>query len=68
MPINKSNNPKESLALQKNKNMDGLINAEDASEEIQTAIEPKVSMQEGDRVSIYWGDEWNIEEGEKRKK
>lgn len=68
MTINKSNDPKEDLALQKNKNMDGLIKAEDASKEIQAVIESKVSMQKEDRASIYWGDEWNIEEGEKSKR
>ncbi|PFK39150.1 hypothetical protein COI93_14220 [Bacillus cereus] len=68
MTINKSNDQKKELALQKNINMDGLINQKDVSEGIQDIIEPEIGTQEGDRASIYWGDEWNIEEGEKRSK
>ncbi|MBC6973418.1 hypothetical protein H9I32_13910 [Bacillus sp. Xin] len=66
MTINKSNDPKKELALQKNSNMDGLINLKDVSEGIQDIVEPETSTQEGNRASIYWGDEWNVEEGEKR--
>ncbi|MCM0004269.1 hypothetical protein [Bacillus paranthracis] len=53
MSDNKSN---EEVAPKKIQNTDELINAEDAS------------MQDGDGISIYWGDEWNIEKGEERKK
>ncbi|HEK9103970.1 hypothetical protein [Bacillus cereus] len=66
MTINKSNDPQKELALQKNSNMDGLTNLKDVNEGIQDIVEPETSTQEENRASIYWGDEWNIEEGEKR--
>ncbi|MGF9965951.1 hypothetical protein [Bacillus rhizoplanae] len=56
MPTNESNNSKKELASRKTQNIDELNDTEE------------VSMQDGDGISIYWGDEWNIEKGEEKKK
>jgi hypothetical protein len=56
MPTNESNNSKKELASRKIQNIDELNDVED------------VNMQDGDGISIYWGDEWNIEKGEEKKK
>lgn len=56
MPTNESNNSKKELASRKIQNINESNDVED------------VSMQDGDGISIYWGDEWNIEKGEEKKK
>ncbi|MDZ5608193.1 hypothetical protein U2I54_14105 [Bacillus pseudomycoides] len=57
MSTNKPNSsPKEDLTPKKIQHTNELNATED------------ISMQDGDGISIYWGDEWNIEEGEKKQK
>lgn len=56
MPTNKWNNSKKESASRKSQNIDELNDTEE------------VSMQDRDGISIYWGDEWNIEKGEEKKK
>lgn len=67
MTNDKSNDSKEELAIPKIPGTDELINIEDAREGVQVTIPAYDKMREGDEVQIYWGDEWNIEEGEKKK-
>ncbi|MBO1582397.1 hypothetical protein [Bacillus sp. XF8] len=56
MSTNKPNSSKKELAPKKIQHTNELNATED------------VNMQDGDGISIYWGDEWNIEEGEKKQK
>lgn len=67
MTNDKSNDTKEELAPPRITDTDELINIEDAREGVQVTIPAHDNMREGDEVQIYWGDEWNIEEGEKKK-
>lgn len=67
MTNDKSNDTKEELAPPRITDTDELINIEDAREGVQVTIPAYDNMREGDEVQIYWGDEWNIEEGEKKK-
>ncbi|HDR4864604.1 TPA: hypothetical protein QCR55_000936 [Bacillus cereus] len=67
MTNDKSNDSKEELAPPRITNTDELINIEDAREGVQVTIPAYDNMREEDEVQIYWGDEWNIEEGEKKK-
>ncbi|MFL0490531.1 MULTISPECIES: hypothetical protein [Bacillus] len=68
MTNNKSNDSKEELAIPKIPDTDELINIEDAREGVQVIIPAYENMREGDGIQIYWGDEWNIEEGEKKER
>ncbi|MEN1936632.1 hypothetical protein AAIE21_13790 [Paenibacillus sp. 102] len=54
MSTHKPNRSKKELTPQKNQHTNELNATED------------VSMQDGDGISIYWGDEWNVEKGEKK--
>ncbi|HFK1771013.1 MULTISPECIES: hypothetical protein [Bacillus] len=67
MTNDKSNDTKEELAPPRITDTAELINIEDAREGVQVTIPAYDNMRKGDEVQIYWGDEWNIEEGEKKK-
>ncbi|MGQ7772730.1 hypothetical protein [Bacillus sp. WC2507] len=67
MTNDKSNDSKAELAPPRITDTDELINIEDAREGVQVTIPAYDNMREEDEVQIYWGDEWNIEEGEKKK-
>ncbi|WP_025149533.1 hypothetical protein [Bacillus sp. H1a] len=68
MTNNKSNDSKEELAIPKTPDTDELINIENAREGVQVTIPAYDNMREGDEIQIYWGDEWNIEEGEENER
>ncbi|MGG0184865.1 hypothetical protein [Bacillus rhizoplanae] len=67
MDNNKSNASKEELAIQNILDTYKLINMEDAREETEVTIPAYENMREGDTIDVFWGDEWNIEKGEKKK-
>ncbi|MFJ8240806.1 hypothetical protein [Bacillus tropicus] len=67
MTNDKSNDSKEELTPPRITDTEGLTNREDAKEGVQVTIPAYESMREGDRIDVFWGDEWNIEEGEKKK-
>lgn len=68
MTNNKSNDSKEELAITKTPDTGELINIENAREGVQVTIPAYDNMREGDEIQIYWGDEWNIEEGEEKER